>query len=189
MMDESQLDQCLKTLAERPTPRLTDEFNVDVWSKIEAGERTVPKKKRFNNLFSVVPAPLWATAAGVVIVLASWNVWLTVTSSGRTVSTVTGEVLDLACYYDDGGSGPDHAACARRCIEAGLPVGIKTRDGKVYLLVGPQVPPDRQGAKHQTLNQLLAPYAATTVTVQGRLVEKEGLRVVENAQLVETKGS
>jgi hypothetical protein len=44
-------------------------------------------------------------------------------------ATVTGEVLDLFCYYQDGGSGPGHATWARACISHGLPVALKTKDG------------------------------------------------------------
>ena len=37
--------------------------------------------------------------------------------------TVTGEVLDLACYLDHGAHGEKHADCAKMCISSGLPVG------------------------------------------------------------------
>ena len=39
--------------------------------------------------------------------------------------TVTGEVLDMACYIDHGATGAKHAECAKTCIESGLPVGLK----------------------------------------------------------------
>jgi hypothetical protein len=192
-MHDSQLDQCLKVLSERPSQRLTDEFNGTVWERIQQASKPVPERKRFVNLFLGVPRPVWGAAALLLTVLTGLNVWFTLTDSQKTtspvVSAVTGEVIDLACYFDDGGSGPAHAACARRCIEAGLPVGIKTEDGKMYLLIGPQAPLDRQGAKHESLNHQLAQYAAQIVTIRGRLIEKPGLGVVENAELVETKGS
>ena len=38
------------------------------------------------------------------------------------MASVTGEVIDMACYFDDGASGPGHAECARMCIASGLPV-------------------------------------------------------------------
>jgi hypothetical protein len=98
---------------------------------------------------------------------------------------VTGEVIDLACYFDDGASGPAHAACARACIASGLPVGLKTKNGKIYVLIGKQEPPQPQpAAKHETLNARLAPYAAKIVTVSGTIVTKEGQNVIENAELV-----
>src|SRR5436190_22717095 len=50
--------------------------------------------------------------------------------------TVKGEVLDMTCYIAQNLSGPQHAQCARECIRRGLPAGIKTDDGNVYLLTG-----------------------------------------------------
>jgi hypothetical protein len=99
--------------------------------------------------------------------------------------TLTGEVIDVACYFDDGASGPAHAACARRCIESGLPVGLKTKDGRIYVLIGEQIPPGPQpGPKHESFNAQLARYVAMVVTVSGTLVSKEGVNVVENARLL-----
>src|SRR6266568_3101984 len=71
--------------------------------------------------------------------------------------TVTGEVLDMACYLDHGAHGDKHAGCAKTCIESGLPVGIKDAEGKVYLLIG----------DHKPMNKELAEHAAKTITVKG----------------------
>src|ERR1051326_2329044 len=54
--------------------------------------------------------------------------------------TVKGEVIDIACYVEHNGSGEKHIACAKMCMENGLPVGIKANDGKTYLLVGDHKP-------------------------------------------------
>jgi len=71
------------------------------------------------------------------------------------------------------------------CIASGLPVGLKGKDGKIYVLIGKQVPPSSQpAAKHESLNAQLAPYAAKIVTVSGTIVSKKGVNVIENAQLV-----
>src|SRR5436190_16946222 len=88
--------------------------------------------------------------------------------------TVTGEVLDMACYVDHGATGAKHADCAKTCIESGLPVGIKTTDGKTYLVIG----------EHQPLNKELAPYAGKTVTLKGKLVERDGIKMLANAEIV-----
>ncbi len=88
--------------------------------------------------------------------------------------TVKGEVLDMACYLDHGASGAKHADCAKTCIESGLPVGIKGEDGKTYLVIG----------QHQPMNKLLAAYAAKTITVKGKLVERDGFRMIANAEIV-----
>jgi len=88
--------------------------------------------------------------------------------------TVTGEVLDMACYLDHGAHGEKHAECAKTCIESGLPVGIKSSDGKVYLIIG----------EHKPLNKELAAYAAKTITVKGKLVSRDGINMIANAEIV-----
>jgi hypothetical protein len=82
---------------------------------------------------------------------------------------VKGEVLDLTCYVAYNWSGPEHAACARDCIVSGLPVGIKTEDGKVYLLTG----------KDAHVNAELADYAAKIVTIRGKETARDGFAQVQ----------
>lgn len=96
------------------------------------------------------------------------------TSSEETI-TVKGEVLDMACYIDHNAQGPKHADCAKTCIESGLPVGIKTEDGKTYLLIG----------EHKPINKALAPYAAKTITVRGKAISRDGFNMIENAEIVQ----
>jgi hypothetical protein len=79
--------------------------------------------------------------------------------------TVKGEVLDMTCYIAQNLSGPQHAQCARECIRRGLPAGIKTNAGKVYLLTGK--PGD-------SINAELADYAAQIVTVRGKETTRDG---------------
>ena len=88
--------------------------------------------------------------------------------------TIKGEVLDMACYLDHGASGEKHAGCAQKCISSGLPVGIKDADGKVYLVIG----------AHKPLNDELAPLAAQQVTLKGKVVTKDGISLLENAEIV-----
>jgi hypothetical protein len=195
-MNESRLGEDLKTIAERPPPNLPPDFNERVWAKIQHEERELEERKGvrenwLKTLLSAFATREWAAAAVAVALLVGWSLGRiksgSTTSVGETrmVANVTGEVLDVACYFDDGGSGPDHAACARMCIASGLPVGIKTKEGKVYVLIGKQEPPSAQpAAKHETLNDQLAPYAGKIVTVNGTIVTKEGVNVIENVQLV-----
>ncbi len=49
--------------------------------------------------------------------------------------TLTGEVLDLACYIGHGAKGSEHAGCAVKCAEMGQPIGLAASDGKVYILL------------------------------------------------------
>lgn len=88
--------------------------------------------------------------------------------------TVTGEVLDLVCYTDHGATGEKHADCAQKCISSGLPVGIKAADGTVYLLAG----------EHKPANAELAPHAAKTITVRGKFVTRDGVKLIENIEIV-----
>jgi hypothetical protein len=192
-MDESRLDEDLKALAKRPRPNLPPDFKATVWSKVQKRETPSPARREswLKILLSAFGAPQWAAAGVVFGLLAGWGLGrLTTTSSGsagetRLAASVTGEVIDMACYFDDGSSGPGHAECARMCIASGLPVGLKGKDGKIYVLIGNQVPPSTQpAAKHETLNAQLAPYAAKIVTVSGTIISKKGVNVIENAQLL-----
>ena len=187
-MYESRLNQCLELLSERPGQRLRYDFNEEIWRKTRETNDAVGQKGRCARLVLRLPNLLWPAAALVASVLVSFGLWFAITHPKNpdppAVSTVTGEVVDLACYFQNGASGPDHAACARRCIESGLPVGLKTSSGKTYLLIGPQELVDTDTPRYESLNQRLAQYAAKVVNVRGQIFEKEGLSVIEGAQIL-----
>jgi hypothetical protein len=190
-MNESRLDEDLKALGKSPPPPLPTDFYAAVWSKIQNRETTIRGKPRnwLEGLFVTLATPQWAAAALVLALLIGWSLGRITTtgnaSETRLAALVTGEVIDMACYFDDGASGPDHAACARMCIASGLPVGLKTKDGQVYVLIGVQTPRSTEpAAKHESLNAQLAPDAAQIVAVSGTIVSKEGVNVIENAQLI-----
>jgi hypothetical protein len=86
---------------------------------------------------------------------------------------VTGEVVDMMCYVDHNASGDKHAACAAKCIKGGGPVGI-VENGKTYLVVG----------EHKPINDQLAEYAGKTITIKGKLAERGGIAMIENAEVV-----
>jgi len=192
-MNESRLDEDLKALSKRLRPNLPTDFNATVWSKVQSRERSSRARSEnwLKTLLSALATPQWAVAALGFALLVGWSLGRITTSSvaspteTRLAASVTGEVIDMACYFDDGGSGPDHAACARMCIASGLPVGLKAKDGTIYVLIGKQEPPSPQpAAKHESLNARLAPYAAKIVTISGTIVSKKGANVIENAELV-----
>ena len=97
--------------------------------------------------------------------LMKWSEHRNRSFTGAQEIIVTGEVLDMTCYISNNLSGPDHAKCARDCIRSGLPAGLKTENGKVYLLTG--------GPGH-SINAELADYAAKTVTIKGRPSVRDG---------------
>ena len=57
-----------------------------------------------------------------------------------------GEVLDLTCYVSKGSTGERHKTCAKMCAKKGLPLGVKTDDGKVYVLIEDHDDPDPYAA-------------------------------------------
>ncbi len=94
---------------------------------------------------------------------------------GKSV-TLTGEVMDLTCYmqHPKTGQGAEHASCAKQCIKKNLPAGLKTKDGKIYLLIG---------KGHNPVADLVADFAGHNAKIKGTLVEKAGTNaiIVESA--------
>ncbi len=81
--------------------------------------------------------------------------------------TLTGEVVDVFCYLSHGGEqalGKDHASCAKKCIQGGLPVGLKVGD-QIYLLTM---------ADHSAANKKMAELAGQQVTVRAKVMERDG---------------
>jgi hypothetical protein len=56
-------------------------------------------------------------------------------ASAQEDVTVQGEVVDLACYMSKGSRGPAHRACAQLCAKKGVPIGLLTEEGQLYLLL------------------------------------------------------
>ena len=88
--------------------------------------------------------------------------------------TVTGEVVDVMCYVDHNAVGEKHGqSCGAKCIKSGGPVGI-VENGKAYLVVG----------EHKPMNDQLAEYCGKTVTLKGKIAERGGIAMLENAEIV-----
>jgi hypothetical protein len=87
---------------------------------------------------------------------------------------VTGEVVDMMCYVDHNAVGEKHGqSCGAKCIKSGGPVGV-VENGKAYLVVG----------EHKPMNDQLAEYCGKTITVKGKLAERGGIAMIENAEIV-----
>jgi hypothetical protein len=87
---------------------------------------------------------------------------------------VSGEVVDMMCYVDHNAVGEKHGqSCGAKCIKSGGPVGIVSED-KAYLVVG----------EHKPMNDQLAEYCGKTITVKGKLAERGGIAMIENAEIV-----
>ena len=87
---------------------------------------------------------------------------------------VTGEVVDMMCYVDHNAVGEKHGqSCGAKCVKNGGPVGIVS-DGKAYLVVG----------EHKPMNDQLAEYCGKTITLKGKMAERGGIAMLENAEIV-----
>jgi hypothetical protein len=94
--------------------------------------------------------------------------------SASAEKTVSGEVVDMMCYVDHNAMGEKHGqSCGAKCIRSGGPVGIVS-DGKAYLVVG----------EHKPINDQLADCCGKTVTVKGKMAERGGMAMIENAEIV-----
>jgi len=119
-----------------------------------------------------------AVAAGFISALAFSPIALAEEHSKDSLDAaaskeITGEVVDMMCYVDHNAMGDKHAGCAAKCIKGNGPVGIVS-DGKAYLIVG----------DHKPMNDALAEFAGKTITVKGKLAERSGIAMLENAEIV-----
>jgi hypothetical protein len=94
----------------------------------------------------------------------------------KPADKITGEVVDITCYASHEAHGEKHAACAQKCLAAGMPAGI-VADGKLYVATMKD---------HSSPNTKLAAWAGKLVTATGAKLEKDGLRVFE-IETVEAK--
>jgi hypothetical protein len=95
-------------------------------------------------------------------------------SDAAASKEVTGEVVDMMCYVDHNAVGEKHGqSCGAKCIKSGGPVGIVEND-KAYLVVG----------EHKPMNDQLAEYCGKTVTLKGKMAERGGIAMLENAEIV-----
>jgi hypothetical protein len=95
-------------------------------------------------------------------------------SDAAASKEVTGEVVDMMCYVDHNAVGEKHGqSCGAKCIKSGGPAGIVS-EGKAYLVVG----------EHKPINDQLAEYCGKTITLKGKLAERGGIAMIENAEIV-----
>ena len=95
-------------------------------------------------------------------------------SDAAASKEMTGEVVDMMCYVDHNAVGEKHGqSCGAKCVKSGGPVGIVS-EGKAYLVVG----------EHKPINDQLAEYCGKSVTVKGKLAERGGIAMIENAEII-----
>lgn len=88
-------------------------------------------------------------------------------------ATITGEIVDMGCYLGHGAHGEKHAECAAKCIAGGMPMGLLTAKGELYLLTM-----DHMNADPFNKTKDLA---AKQVKVTGEVHTKGGVKAIEVA--------
>jgi hypothetical protein len=95
--------------------------------------------------------------------------------------TVTGEIVDMGCYMAHEAKGEKHLSCATKCIANGMPMGLLTAQGKLYLIT---LDHDNADPYNKCKD-----WAAKQVTLTGSVSERAGMRSIDvtEAQLVAAK--
>lgn len=126
--------------------------------------------KTFRTIFAVIVIASFATAPLALAHDPSEHAKEAIASE----KTVTGEIVDMMCYVDHNAIGEEHGkSCGAKCIKNGGPVGI-VENGKAYLVVG----------EHKPMNDELAQYCGKTITLKGKLADRGGIALLENAEVI-----
>lgn len=115
-------------------------------------------------------------AAGLAVICMTAMSFSAFGQKAEKSMTVKGELIDMSCYMASGAHGPDHKSCAKMCIGKGLPMGVLTNTGKVYLLVSNHDKPEAYAAAKKL--------AGDQVEITGMAAEKGGVEglVVDNVK-------
>jgi hypothetical protein len=86
-------------------------------------------------------------------------------------ATLTGELVDTGCYLAHGARGEKHIDCATKCISGGMPMGLLTADGKLYLITLDHDNPDPYNK--------LKDMAGKNVSVTGVVSTRSGMQGID----------
>ncbi len=85
--------------------------------------------------------------------------------------TITGEVVDMGCWLGHGARGEKHISCATKCLAQGMPMGLLTSNGTLYLITL-----DHDNADpYNSLKDM----AGKNATVTGELLSRSGMKAIE----------
>lgn len=103
-------------------------------------------------------------------------------------ATLTGEFIDTWCYFSGVMGGPDavvgsaHHTCAMWCSAGGIPVGLLTEDGQVYMILSIEGDDANNGGDTQFA------FASATVTAEGRVWHRDGLNYLVVSKIIANDG-
>ena len=98
--------------------------------------------------------------------------------------TVTGEVIETWCSVSGimYAYGTAHHQCAAWCTAGGIPVGIKDKDGSYYMVL------KIEDEETNVANPRLAHFLTHDVTVDGDLIERDGVKYLLVSKVTDDKG-
>ena len=85
--------------------------------------------------------------------------------------TVTGEVIDSACFVKMGASGAGHRECAQTCADNGIPLALLEADTEQLIWLA-------SSASMQSPNADLRAHASHTVRITGEYAERGGVKIL-----------
>lgn len=85
--------------------------------------------------------------------------------------TLKGELVDMGCYMGKEAKGEKHKSCATKCVAGGMPMGLLTDNGKLYLLTMNH----ENGDAFSKCKDMMA----AMVEVTGVVSERAGMRSVD----------
>ena len=91
-------------------------------------------------------------------------------STDKAQDTIKGEIVDTHCYTSRGAKGEEHAGCGNACISRGVPAGLLTADGTLYLLLN---------EKSSSVQEKVAGKVGKVVVAHGKIVERNGLKTFQ----------
>src|SRR5262249_29464179 len=89
--------------------------------------------------------------------------------------TITGEVVDMGCWLGHAARGEDHISCATKCLNEGMPIGLLTSNGTLYL-----VTLDHDNADPYVS---LKDMAGKNVSITGELLSRSGTKAIEASKV------
>lgn len=92
------------------------------------------------------------------------------------VTTLIGEIVDYSCYLQVGKHGGKHRDCGQKCLRNGMPIGLLTKEGKLYLLMEEEHDQRRDGMTN--FRQAAIEHMAFVMEVTGTLSEVDGQRAL-----------
>lgn len=130
----------------------------------------------FNKTLGVA-----ALAAATIVSFVAQTSQANAATEAQTIE-ITGEVIDTWCYFSGVMGGPEavvgsaHHTCAVWCAAGGIPVGVLTDDGTVYMVM------KLQGAAPLEDSEALLEIQSDRIVASGKHYLRDGINylIVEN---------